>query len=71
MPCLLCCCYYPVTFMSLGLIGVEALGTSFYTLAIVGNNMRTSACADQSAPGRCQDALNKGLAAACVRIAIT
>lgn len=72
-PCLLCCCccYPPALLMSLGLVGVEALATSLYTLTVVGNRLRISPCADQRDAQRCQEAVSRGLAAACIRILLT
>lgn len=55
-------------FLSIALIGVSALGTGAYGLAIMAISMSNSVCADK---GSCNEALKKGLAASCIRVLLT
>ncbi|OBT86036.1 hypothetical protein VE02_05545 [Pseudogymnoascus sp. 03VT05] len=55
-------------FLSIALIGVSALGTSAYGVAIMAISMSNSVCADK---GSCNEALKKRLAASCIRVLLT
>lgn len=55
-------------FLSVALIGVSALGTGAYGMAIMAISMSNSVCADK---GSCKEALKKGLACACIRVLLT
>ena len=51
-------------FISIGLIGLSALGTGAYGMAIMAISMSNSVCGDD---GNCIEALKKGMAASCIR----
>ncbi|CAI6088943.1 unnamed protein product [Clonostachys chloroleuca] len=66
--CFLFCNFHVAYFLSIGFIGLSALGTGAYGLAVMAISMSNSVCGDS---GSCSDALKKGLAAACVRLLLT
>lgn len=55
-------------FISIGLIGLSALGTGAYGMAIMAISMSNSVCGDN---GSCIEALKKGMAASCIRALLT
>ncbi|KFY07031.1 hypothetical protein V492_07510 [Pseudogymnoascus sp. VKM F-4246] len=55
-------------FLSITLIGISALGTGAYGMAIMAISMSNSVCADK---GSCEEALKKGMAGACIRVLLT
>ncbi|PVH72566.1 hypothetical protein DL98DRAFT_659983 [Cadophora sp. DSE1049] len=61
--CFLFCNFHLAYFLSIGFIGLSALGTGAYGLAVMAISMSNSVCGDS---GSCNDALKKGLAAACI-----
>lgn len=66
--CFLMCNYHLVYFVCIGFIGLSAMGTGAYGLAVMAISMSSSVCGDSA---KCADALKKGLAAACVRVLLT
>lgn len=55
-------------FLNIALIGVSALGTGAYGMAIMAISMSNSVCADR---GSCKEALKRGMAGACIRVLLT
>lgn len=60
--------WHLVYFISIGLIGLSALGTGAYGIAIMAISMNNSVCGDD---GTCIEALKKGMAASCIRALLT
>jgi hypothetical protein len=65
--CFLFCNLHLAYFLSIGFIGLSALGTGAYGLSVMAMSLSNSVCGDS---GTCGDALKKGLAAACVRVVL-
>lgn len=66
--CFLFCNFHLAYFLVVGFIGLSAMGTGAYGLAVMAINMSNSVCGDN---GTCNAALKKGLAAACLRVLLT
>ena len=64
--CFLFCNLHLAYFLSIGFVGLSALGTGTYGLSIMAMSLSNSVCGDSDT---CSDALKKGLGAACVRVA--
>lgn len=62
------CNWHLAYFLGIALIGVSALGTGAYGLAIMAISMSNSVCANK---GSCNEALKKGLAASCIGVLLT
>ncbi|KFY65781.1 hypothetical protein V497_01285 [Pseudogymnoascus sp. VKM F-4516 (FW-969)] len=60
--------WHLVYFGSIGLIGLSALGTGAYGMALMAISMRDSVCGGD---GNCNEALKKGMAASCIRALLT
>ena len=66
--CFLFCNLHFAYFLVVSFVGLSAIGTGAYGLAVMAVNMSNSVCGDE---GGCKEALKKGLAAACLRILLT
>jgi hypothetical protein len=60
--------WHLVYFGSICLIGLSALGTGAYGMALMAISMRDSVCGGD---GNCNEALKKGMAASCIRALLT
>jgi hypothetical protein len=66
--CFLFCNFHFAYFLVVGFVGFSAIGTGAYGLAVMAISMSNSVCGDA---GSCDEALKKGLAAACLRVLLT
>lgn len=66
--CFLFCNFHLAYFLVIAFVGLSAIGTGAYGLAVMAVNMSNSVCGDDA---RCTEALKKGMAAACLRALLT
>lgn len=57
-------------FLSIAVMGVTALGSGAYGMAIIGISMSNNVCTESKSEG-CVEALKKGMAASCIRVLLT
>ncbi|KAK4150522.1 hypothetical protein C8A00DRAFT_36888 [Chaetomidium leptoderma] len=72
LPLLRCCCCFPrdVIPLSLGFLGVAAMGVSVYMFSVVGPHLSGGTCHGDKYEGDCYSGLTKSIAAGCVRMLV-